>query len=88
MSLEYYEQLEAECEKLVSILNAHRLLPDEVIRDEQCNPDMFRRHGEYGLWLESLYEALIELNESIPSPVLSQMQSLARRMGIQGQIIP
>ena len=84
-----YALLDAECEKLVELLTQHALLGTLLARDpDLCHPDMFRCHGEYGLWVESVYAMLVEYDLTIPQPVISQIHALADRMEIRGIRIP
>jgi hypothetical protein len=84
-----YERIEAACEALVFQLQECGLLDLLTAEaDRLAHPDMFRRHGEYGLWLESVYDVLTEHEVPLPEPVQSKVNELAEAMGIAGLRIP
>jgi hypothetical protein len=86
---EQYKKLETECERLVTLLDEHGVLTNLLaINSDLCHPDTFRAHGEYGVWVESVYDMLVEHDLQIAPPILAQIQSLADQMHIRGQRIP
>jgi hypothetical protein len=81
--------LESGCEKLVELLEQHGLLSRLCsVNSDVCHPDTFRSHGEYGLWIESVYDTLVNDKRPIAQAVLAQIQLLAQQMGIRGDRIP
>ena len=72
-----YKLLEAECERLVELLGEANLASGA---DGLTNPEVFRGHGEYGVWVEAVFEMLREKECRISGIVQEQFQRLGTMM--------